>query len=362
MESTSGQTAGFDIDQLALASAAGGAAAPVSTGGQLPAVPVSATPPATVTSQTATTLHVDVDGVTPATAPFVLVMGQSINAGWQATVDGHSLGAPTLVDGFANGWTVDPAALAGDLAGGRLVVTLRWVPQRRVNVALIVSALTIAACLVLAFLPRRRRRLPRRPGWLPRSGGWGRLRWPSRWRRREEDVPLPVHADDQPLVAVPFGSEGPRSPVLVAVAVGLGTGAVAAAITAPRPGLVVGVATAVVLLVPRARFLLGLAAVGLVAAGGVYVLVEQARHLYMASGTWPANFGTAGNLVWAGVVFLGADATVEVVGRWRARRMRGPTYRGTPPDEGGSTSDAGVEPVADPELDPAGGSQVEPVA
>ena len=34
------------------------------------------------------------------------VLGQSHNLGWAATLDGVSLGPPTLVDGFANGWAV----------------------------------------------------------------------------------------------------------------------------------------------------------------------------------------------------------------------------------------------------------------
>ena len=349
LTSAPGGSVGFDTDQVALASAAGGAAAAVGPTGQLASPPITPTPPASVTAQTSTTLHVAVTGVTTSTAPFALVMGQSINPGWVATVDGRSLGTPTLVDGFANAWTVDPAALDGSLHGTTLPVTLRWVPQRRVNVALVVSALFIVVCLVLAFLPRRRRRLPRRPRWLPRSGAWTALRWPGWLRRATAPKPRPVPdvgPDDTPLLAVPFAAEGPRAPVAVSLLVGVVTGGVAAAIAAPVAGAAVGVGTVVALLVPRTRFLLGLAAAGLVAAAGGYVLVVQAHQHFDASGTWPTHFETAGALVWAGVVFLGADATVESVRRRQARRSaeRGTGPVGGPSDPAGPGSpDGGVD-------------------
>ena len=70
-----------------------------------------------------------------------LVLGQSHNPGWTATLDGVSLGSPTLVDGFANGWAV-PAA------GG--TVELVWTPQQLVDRALAFSAVAVLAILVLA--------------------------------------------------------------------------------------------------------------------------------------------------------------------------------------------------------------------
>ena len=66
--------------------------------------------------------------VDDATAPFWLVLGQSQNNGWKATVKGSgSLGTPTLIDGYANGWYVTPTGsgpieitLYVDAAEGRL--------------------------------------------------------------------------------------------------------------------------------------------------------------------------------------------------------------------------------------------------
>ncbi len=321
--SAPGQTVGFDIDQLVLASAPGGGPTPLSPGGPLPAPPITPTPVARVVSQTPTAVHIAISGVAAGTTPFALVMGQSLNAGWETTAGGHTLGDPTLVDGFANEWTVDPAALGDALHGGTLSVTLQWLPQRRVDIALAVSTVAIVVCLVLAFLPRRRRRLPRRPRWLPRTGRWAHLRWPGRLRPSSTPAPAAVpelHADDSPLLVVPFASEGRRAPVVTTGLVGVATGGVAAVVAAPATGLVVGAATVVALLVPRTRLLLGLAAVSCVVAAGAYVVVEQASFHFTTGGTWPSNFTVAGSLTWAGVVFLGADATVESVRRWQTRR------------------------------------------
>jgi hypothetical protein len=80
----------------------------------------------------------------------------------------------------------------------------------------------------------------------------------------------------------------------------------------------VGAATVVVLLVPRLRIVLGLVAIAAVVAAGAFVALHQARYHVPADGSWPLSFNAASQLAWAGVVFLGADAAVEVVLRRRA--------------------------------------------
>ncbi|MGH9096654.1 MAG: hypothetical protein ACRDWB_04455, partial [Acidimicrobiales bacterium] len=238
-----------------------------------------------------TAMQLKVTGVSAGVAPFELVMGQSLNAGWVATVNGRSLGSPALIDGFANGWRIDPAGLGTIPSGGMVTVQLRWAPQGRVDIGLLVSLLAILVCLVLAFLPGVRRRRARPGDTLPDD-------------------------DDPPGLASPFGADGPRLPVRSSVIVGVATGAVTAVITTPVTGLIVGVATLLALLVPRLRMLLGLAAVGCVLAAGIYVVARQGSAHIVDSGSWPSEFGLASTLTWAGVVFLGADATVEVVRRW----------------------------------------------
>ena len=63
----------------------------------------------------------EVSGATPG-EPFWLVLGQSFNSGWSASIDGEGIGDPELVDGFANGWQVVPDA-------DSFVVDLRFAPQ-----------------------------------------------------------------------------------------------------------------------------------------------------------------------------------------------------------------------------------------
>ncbi len=179
LQSADGAVAGIDLDQINLTSAPDSQTAS-------PATPSGRPPTVHVISQTTTAMSVR---ISHATAPFWLVLGQSLNAGWQATVGGRSLGAPTLVDGYANGWLVDPDTVQ---TGGRLTsdftASLTWVPQRRVDDALILSAAGAVVCVGLVVVPRRRRR--RRgvheqyespPGPVlvsPMHGEWSRPSWP----------------------------------------------------------------------------------------------------------------------------------------------------------------------------------------
>ena len=330
LRSANGQLAGFDMDQVALDSAPGGGAASEPAGSQLTAPPVTTAPRVRVDSQTATSMRLTVTGVSSGSGPFDLVLGESVNAGWTGTVatddssgSARSLGKPILIDGYANGWRIDPAALGTSLGERTVTVTLDWAPQRRVDVALVVSALAILLCLVLAYLPRRWRRLPRRPRWLPRDGRWRGLHWPSRMRPPMATEQMPEAASvagDSPSLAVPFRSEGHRTSVWASLVIGGITGLVAAAIAAPLTGGAVAVATVVALLVPRARMLLGLVAVGLIVGAGGYVIVNHNAVQAFATGPWPSQFPLASSLAWAGVVFLGADATVEVASRRRRSR------------------------------------------
>jgi arabinofuranan 3-O-arabinosyltransferase len=234
-------------------------------------------------------------------------MGQSLNAGWVASVNGHALDAPTLVDGFANGWQIDPAVIGTPPGNGVVTVDLRWAPQSRVDIGLLVSLLAILLCLVLVFLPRR-------------------------WRRAVDRAEVRADGEDAPRLLRPFVQDGRPATVRLALVIGVITGMVAGVISAPVTGAIVGVATGVALLVPRLRMLLGVAAVGCVLAAGIYVVAHQGSAHVTADGAWPSHFELASSLTWAGIVFLGADATVEVFRRWR----------GPPGNDGAGT--AGTRP------------------
>ena len=238
IRSASGESVGFDIDQLALSSASGGGASAV--------LPTAASVPATaggprqssspkvsvhVRSQTATSMNLSLSGVSSQTQPFALVLGQSISNGWQATIGGHNLGAPALIDGFANGWRVDPAALNGSLHNGALSVSLQWTPQQRVNIALILSALSILGCIVLILATTRRRR----------AGQADQSTDGTVMMLAEPELALPVETDR----------------VRVATEAGLGIavvmGIIGGFIASPLVGLVVFAGSGLVLRFPKTR-------------------------------------------------------------------------------------------------------------
>jgi hypothetical protein len=327
LESVAGQTTGFDIDQLALDSAPGGGSMPIAGPDTLAAPPVTPGPTVRVTSQNATSIRETVSGLRPSSPDFDLVLGQSINRGWTATVLGdRSLGSPVLIDGFANGWRVDPATLAGALHGGSVSVVLTWTPQARVDVALIVSLVAILLCLGIVLAPLgRRRTVDGDADALDTavSDTEGRLDEVD-----EVDGPVPADTAGGSLgarLALPFGATGPRAEWWVALIAAVAVGVVGAAIAAPLTGLAVGVATGLVLLVPRLRAIIGIVAVAGVVAAGVYTAVHQAAVHAPVNGSWPLYFGTASKLAWVGVVFLGTDAVVGIVLGRRRLRLRRPT-------------------------------------
>jgi arabinofuranan 3-O-arabinosyltransferase len=172
-------------------------------------------------------LRVQSDGT-----PFWLVLGQSHNDGWEATIDGRSLGAPTLVNGFANGWVVRGQT-------GTFDVTLRWTPQRTVWIAIGVSLAVIALCVVLVFVLRRRRRL--------------------------DDPPL---ADAPTRRALRSASERATS-LAIAIAAGVSAGVVVALFSRAWIGLAVGLLTALATRRPRCVTVLAVGAPTALAIGAL---------------------------------------------------------------------------------------------
>jgi arabinofuranan 3-O-arabinosyltransferase len=82
------------------------------------------------------------------TQPATLVLGEGYSSGWRAYCDGDSLGAPRVVDGYANGWTVTPSCRS---------VRFAFAPSGRTHVLQIAAALACLLMLVLLVLRRPRR-------------------------------------------------------------------------------------------------------------------------------------------------------------------------------------------------------------
>jgi arabinofuranan 3-O-arabinosyltransferase len=326
VEAVNGATTGWNLDELAFDSAPGGGpefdlaptalVAPVSSG---PAPAVS------VISQNATTIHIALHGVKTSGQTYNLVLGESQNAGWKASVDGGpSLGPSELIDGFANGWVVSPAVLAGHVHDGVATVTLRWTPQRAVWVALVVSAVAFVATVIVAFAPAL--------FW--RRGASERRRERSK-RRAETAID---RAEGRPSLAHGLLHREGRAPGWLVGAVTAGVlGGVLAAVTRPWIGLAVGLGAALCLWVRGMQSVLAWVGAGLAVASGVVVVFDQATQPSRSGFTWAGTFGTAAFLAWAAVACLAGDAVVEISRRVRARR--------SPPgsDQGSTGSvDAGV--------------------
>jgi hypothetical protein len=81
--------------------------------------------------------------------PSWLVFGQSYDAGWQASCNGHSLGPPRVVDGFANAWPV---------SAGCEDVSIVFAPQSEVWAGYVLGG---AACVLLVLVLVLARRGPR---------------------------------------------------------------------------------------------------------------------------------------------------------------------------------------------------------
>ncbi len=351
-----GASPGWNLDQLVLDSAPGGGpgAAPAPAG-PLTATQPGPTPTVTVRANAKTTQQLSATGIR---GPFELVLGQSVNRGWHAVATpaagapggSHAvdLGPPELVDGYANGWSLSAAQLrtlgaTGAGGTGALAVTLSWTPQRMIWLALGVSGAGIALCLVLAVLPERWRPRRRRRraeagaaalegpeangGALAVLGGDGVGVASHRPSPDASTDPTPG-APGVPVLGSPLTSGGRRPKLWVVAVLSVVAGGLAAAIASPLIGAAALVATAVTLVVNRAR-LVGVAiAVGLLVAAVVSVVHGQATHPASPDGSWPATSESAAVLVWMAVVFLGVDALVGAArARAAARRPADP-----PPD------------------------------
>lgn len=292
VRAAAGSRVGFDVDRLVLSSAAGGGVAtdlsPSGTqgargtraGGSTPKVEVTSTGRASVRAR-----------VRDATRPFWLVLGESQNAGWRATVNGRDLGGSTLVDGYANGWLVRPGG------GKPLFVSLEWVPQQTVDRALAISVVSVLACLgiVAVSVLRRRRRGATAAAILDLEGTVPRLG-------------SPLVADGR--------TPGPVGIVLTTLL----TFAAGSMLARPDIGLVLAAAVALVLVRPRRRAVLSLVPAAALALCGAYIAIRQVRHHLPPLFEWPTLFAWVRTLGWITVLFLAGDALVELV----RERRRGP--------------------------------------
>ena len=244
--STVGSITGVSVDQVVLRS------------GDTPPAAASpaATPPAVTVRRTRTTRTADV-----AACPdgCWLILGEGYNAAWTAAVTGgRPLGAPTQIAGGFNGWWLEPSDAARE-------VTMRWTPQRGLNIALGIAGLGIAACIAIAAFSRRR---------LDPSPAAHTMLTPG----PAAGLAAPSLAVDPPQTAL-------RPTLVAAGAVVLGAGL---AISAPSALLALVPAVLIVML--RRPRLLAWCSPVLAGALGLVVAQRQRSFRYPADAAWTAYF------------------------------------------------------------------------
>jgi arabinofuranan 3-O-arabinosyltransferase len=255
-----GLDTGVDVDRLVFSSGRDGQAAPVELLGA-PRSESGAKVRVVSEGPTSYDLKVATDGT-----PFWLVLGQSQSDGWEASVEGTSVGTSTMVDGYANGWKIRPSAT------GTLDISLRWTPQRVVWVGIALSIAAVLACLgVVAFT----------------------------WRRRGAQadaaaVTLMSAPESQPASRYAGGAPSVRATVVLALGAAVG----AAIVSRWWIALVVGGATALACATSRGRILLSGGAPVALAIGALFDVPE---------------------LGWLAVTLLAADV---LLGWWRDRAVR----------------------------------------
>lgn len=300
LRSAPGIATGVDIDRVVLRSAAGGAADlhPDATIQHLvdpTASESTGSPSATVTRSGPDVVKVRINSATEGRA-FWLSFGQGWNRGWSATADGQALGAPQLVDGFANGWQITPQRT-------EVEVTLRFTPQGRVNLALWASLLVALTCLAVAtggsLLARRRTQ-----------------------RDLDSSRPTPTQPWTGPTLLTSAGAVGseptplPRLPALALAGV---LGGVGVAVATPAVGALTGVLALIVSLGAVPRRVTALVAPVAMATSAAYVIEVVARHHIAPGLDWADELRRAHPIALFAVLALTVDAVVMTVRRARRR-------------------------------------------
>jgi len=266
-----GRRTGRDIDSLTLGSP--GASSTV-------VAPTPAEVSTTRTSRGSYDLSVDA-----LNAPTWLVLGQSLNDGWHLTSGGKDLGPPLLVNGFANGWLLDPAVV-----GEHPRMTLEWTPQKIVWLALALSGIGFILCLVLALWPQRRRREDQ-PHSQPMS-------------------PVAIGLTDAFGAAVTW-----RTTMLVGA---LSASASLLLITPWWWSVVVGGLAIGAMRSRRGWVILRFACLGALGLAAAFVVAKQWRNEFPDDFDWPQKFDLVHPLGMVSALLLGVELSVEAIrAGWR---------------------------------------------
>jgi arabinofuranan 3-O-arabinosyltransferase len=274
-----GADTGVDLDRLVLTTPAW--SGPATTTGAAPGTtvgPIEHHGPARANGELAT------DG-----APFWLRLQQSMNDGWELDIDDAEVDGPVTLDSNATGWLVTPEH------AGTLAYRVTWTPQRLVDVAVILTALSAVLCFALVFF------------------GWRRSR--GRTRRVDHGEPEILDAENAP----------PPAGVGTLVAVALAAAAGAAIVIHPLAALAAAPLAALTVWRPRiGRFL----PPALVALAAAQIVWYQQRNDYELDRDWAQHFGGAHVCAFLGVLLLAVGAAWDVWGRRTERAGAAPASAG----------------------------------
>ena len=280
LRAADGRVTGIDIDRLVLRSAPGGRAS-VADGTLRSEVAVPDQPSEVeILHQADDSVTLRVVGAQPGT-PLWVDFGQSYNTGWRASIDGRDLGTPALVDGFANGWLVDPPSAS-------FVVALDFAPQRRVDLALWFSAAAALLCLALAV------------------------------RKAPSAIAVTMTVPEALSAASAEGPLRPPLPLRTTLGLAIALGLIATLVIDLLIGALIAALTFVTArgLAPRRATVL--VAPAAMALSGAYVTLSVARRHTLPGLEWPSELMRAHPVAWLAVLALVVDVVVQAArGRWR---------------------------------------------
>jgi len=273
IETQAGPTYGWNIDSLNLSSAADGSALIPDAAGHIN-LPNAATV-GHVKTQASNRSGRSLD-VPAAEAGKWLVFGQSFGPGWSATANGHDLGDPSLADGYAMAWPL-PSSSPG---GKAFHVVLTWTPQRSINIAQLLSLISLIAIAFLMALGRGRRKRG-------------------------------AKADEAATLTSLWRYEGKHPGFLALTLISLLLGVTCWMIFTPWAGVAVA---AGMLLAGRLRWSRWIASFGFVLVvlwAAALVLVGQFQGKFLWNIQWPNHFHLSSQLIWLAICLLLADATLS---------------------------------------------------
>lgn len=275
-----GRQTGIDVNRLVIGSDRGGGPLGLTDAGAPVTSPASTHVPR-LRTLAAGSLSATVR-VPPSDTPFWLVLGESHSKGWAATInDGERLPEPTLVNGYANGWLIEPSDHVRE-------IQLEWAPQRLATIALIVSVLASLACLVLA---------------------WRGRRWSSADADADPDA-------DGPRIEIPGTGDTAaprrgRDQVLITLAAALA----ATIVVGPISGITVAAVVGLAMAWSRGRALLALASLALISTAMLGIVATQHSENRALGYEWISGRETEHRRALTGLLLLAADPLVAR--RWR---------------------------------------------